>query len=191
LSTLFLLLFVSGAFAQRIPFRHQNNADSIVTYFLSERMFHQHVSLDVKESYSSNGQSFFQYRFRHPKFSGEPHIIAFTLDSRGRLVPGKETHGFIKVDSISDTKWIDAREALAICRRQGKIKRKAPRLAWDSTAVSYDTYRKSGNLRDVVPGTLVWQIDGKVKFRGEMYSGTFEVDVMTGKVFRKFAVPWD
>jgi hypothetical protein len=188
---LLVVLPFSALAQQQTPLLHQDNADHFVKYFLSETIFQQHVTLDSKQSHSSNKSTYFQYNFRHPKFSGKTFVIAFTLDSTGRFVPGKETRGIMKIDSLNDTSWTKAREALRLCNAQGKVKKRSLRLAWDSTAVSYDEYLKTRNVVDIFPGTLVWQIDGQVNFRGDWYSGTFEVDVLTGRVFRRFAIPWD
>jgi hypothetical protein len=192
LAFVFLPLIV---FAQESAdlYPHHDNADRIVAFFLGDEVFQRYVKLDKQKSkYTTPRSGFFQYNFRHPKFSGETFIIAFTLDSSGQFVPGKETHGLIRITSISDSTWTAARQALRICRDQGhRIKKRSLRLAWDTTDVSYDFFEKTKNYRDIVPGEMVWKVDGEVLFRGDKYSGTFEVNVLTGNVVRRFAIPWD
>lgn len=192
LSFLFLPLFV---LAQKTPdvYVHRQNADSIVAFFLGDKIFQRYVTLDTKKSkHVKLNAYFFHYNFRHPKFSGETFVIAFTLDSAGRCVPGEEARGFVRILPPNDSAWISGRQALSICRDQGhRIKKSSLRLEWDSTSVSYQTFRKSNDFRDIVPGDMVWKVDGKVLFRGDRYSGTFEVNVLTGNVARRFAIPWD
>jgi hypothetical protein len=194
LSFLFLVVPLA-ALAQKSPERHphHHNADRIVAFFFGDEVFHQYINLDTKKSKCSVTNSFFfQYNFRHPKFSGETFVVSFTLDSAGQFVPGKETHGLIRIPSISDSTWISARQALAICRDQGhRIKKRSLHLAWDSTNLSYDVFQKTNDFRDIVPGDAVWKVKGEVLFRGERYSGTFEVNVFTGSITRRFAIPWD
>ena len=189
---LFLPLAVSAQKSSDL-YPHQNYADSIVAFFMSEEIFEQYVQLDTKKSRSVKSNAhFYHYNFRHPKFSGETFIVAFILDSAGQFVPGEETQGLIHIPSANDSAWITGRQALNICRGRGhRIKKRSLRLEWDSTNVSYQTFRKTNDFRDIVPGDLVWKVDGKVIFRGDRYAGTFEVNVLTGNVVRRFAIPWD
>ena len=172
---------------------HRQNADSVVVFFLGDDVFQRYVNLNTEKSKRLTSNAYlFQYNFRHPKFSGETFVIAFTLDSTGRFNQGEETRGLIHMLSNSDSTWINARQALHICRDQAhRIKKRSLRLAWDSTAVSFDVFQKTNDFRDIVPGHLVWEVDGEVIFRGQRYSGTFEVNVLTGAVARRFAIPWD
>jgi hypothetical protein len=175
------------------PRIHQQNADSIVAFFLGTEIFQQYVALDDKKSaVVMSNTHFFQYSFQHPKFSPETFVIAFTLDSTGQFVLGKETHGLISISSVSDSTWITGPQALALARDQARrIKKRSLRLVWDHTSVSYQLFETTHDYRDINPGNLVWQIDGEVLFRGDRYSGTFEIDVVTGKLIRRFAIPWD
>ena len=182
------------ATAQRsaTSYARQDKADEIVSFFLGEETFHKYVTVDTKETKYTKPNSFFKYNFCHPKFSGETFVIAFTLDSAGQFVSGTETRGLIRIAPGSDSTWITARQALDICRDQAhRIKKRCLRLVWDSTNVSYSTFEKTKDFRDIFPGTLVWQVDGEVIFGGDRYKGTFEVDVVTGGVTRRFAIPWD
>ena len=47
--------------------------------------------------------------------------------------------------------------------------------------MSYQTFQKTSDCRDIVPGDIVWKVDGKVLFRGVRYSGTFEVNAVAWK----------
>ena len=172
---------------------HQFRADSIIAYFLGEEIFQRYVKLNTEKSKLIKPNAhFYQYDFRHPKFSGETFVIAFTLDSAGQFVPGKETQGLVHIPSLNDSAWITRQQALNICRGRGqRIKKKSLRLAWDQTGVSYQTFQKTNDFRDIVPGNIVWKVDGEVIFRGDRYSGTFEVNVLTGNLARRFAIPWD
>jgi hypothetical protein len=192
LSFLFLPMLLLAE-QQPLNYSHQDPADSIIIYFLGEEIFQRYVKIDAKKTKSIKPDAhFFQYNFRHPKFSGETFIIAFTLDSTGKFVPGEETRGLIRIPSPSDSTWISRREALNICRGRGhRIKKSSLRLAWDPTDVSYQTFQKTNDFRDIVPGDIVWKVDGKVLFRGDRYSGTFEVNVLSGNLARRFAIPWD
>jgi hypothetical protein len=197
MKTLFLpfLLLPMILLAEQQPprYAHQGTADSIIAYFLSEEIFQRYVKIDTRESKSIKPNAhFFQYNFRHPKFSGETFIIAFTLDSAGHFVPGDETRGLIRIPSTSDSAWITRRQALDISSgREHRVKKSSLRLDWDPTNVSYQTFQKTNDFRDIVAGDIVWKVDGKVLFRGDRYSGTFEVNVLTGSLARRFAIPWD
>jgi hypothetical protein len=194
-SLLLFLLLPLIILAQNPPdsYPHHHHADHIVAFFLGDEIFQRYVKLDTKKSKPSISNSFFfQYNFRHPKFSGEKFVISFTLDSAGHLVAGDETHGLIRIPPRSDSTWITARQALRICRDQAnRLKKSSVRLAWDSTNVSYHIFQKTRDFRDIIPGDMVWKVDGEVLFRGDRYSGTFEVNVLSGSVTRRFAVPWD
>ena|SRR5688572_25969831 len=183
------------AFAQKStePYLHHHNADRIVAFFLGNDVFDRHVKFDTKKSkYSTPNAFFFQYNFSHPKFSGETLVVSFTLDSAGQFIPGKGTHGLIRIASSNVSTWISARQALAICRDEGhRIKKRSLQLSWDSTNLSYDIFQKTDDFRDIVPGEAVWKVKGEVLFRGERYSGTFEVNVFTGRITRRFSIPWD
>ena len=172
---------------------HQFRADSIIAYFLGEEIFQRYVKLNTKKSKLIKPNAhFYQYNFRHPKFSGETFVIAFTLDSAGQFLPGEETRGLIRIPSPNDSAWITRRQVINICRdRRQRIKKSSLQLAWDSTNVSYQTFQKTNDFRDIVPGNIVWKVDGEVIFRGDRYSGTFEVNVLTGSLARRFAIPWD
>ena len=172
---------------------HQDTADSIIVYFLGEEIFQRYVKIDTRKSKSTKPNAhFFQYNFRHPKFSGETFIITFTLDSDGHFVPGDETRGLIRIPSPNDSAWVTQRQALSICRGRGhRVKKRSLRLEWDSTNVSYNTFQKTNDYRDIVPGDIVWKVDGTVLFRSDRYSGTFEVNALTGSLARRFAIPWD
>jgi len=174
-------------------YAHQDTADSIIAYFLGKEIFQRYVKIDTRKSKSIKPNAhFFQYNFRHPKFSHETFIIAFKLDSAGHFVPGDETRGLIRIPSTSDSAWISRRQALEISRgREHRIKKSSLRLDWDPTNVSYQAFQKTNDFRDIVPGDIVWKVDGKVLFRGDRYSGTFEVNVLTGNLARRFAIPWD
>ena len=80
---------------------------------------------------------FFKYNFRHPKFSGETFVIAFTLDSAGQFVHDEEhSVAWLRIESPNDSTWITAQQALAICRDQARrINKRSLRLVWDSTPV--------------------------------------------------------
>ena len=81
-------------------YAHQDSADSIIAYFLGEEIFQRYVKLNTKKSKLIKPNAhFYQYDFRHPKFSGETFVIAFTLDSAGQFVPGEETRGLIRIPS--------------------------------------------------------------------------------------------
>ena len=192
LSLLFLPMLLLAE-QQRPSDARQDTADSIIAYFMGDEIFQRYVKIDRRKSKSTKANAhFFQYNFRHPKLSGEPFVIAFTLDSAGHFVPGGETRGLIRILSHNDSAWITRREALDICRGRGhRIKERSLRLDWDPTNVSYQTFQKTNDYRDIVPGDIVWKVDGKVLFRGDRYSGTFEVNVLTGSLARRFAIPWD
>lgn len=194
-SLLLFLLLPLIILAQNSPdsYPHHHHADHIVAFFLGDEIFQRYVKLDTKKSKPSISNSFFfQYNFRHPKFSVEKFVISFTLDSAGHLIPGDDTRGLIRIPPRSDSTWITARQALSICRDQAsRLKKSSLRLAWDSTDVSYHIFQKTHDFRDIIPGDMVWKVDGEVLFRGDRYSGTFEVNVLTGSVARRFAIPWD
>jgi len=174
-------------------YAHQDTADNIVAYFLGEEIFQQYVKLNTKKSKLIKPNAhFYQYDFRHPKFSGETFVITFTLDSAGQFLPGEETRGLIRIPSPKDSAWITRRQALSICQGRGhRVKKRSFRIEWDPTNVSYQTFQKTNDFRDIIPGNIVWKVDGEVTFRGDRYSGTFEVNVLTGNLARRFAIPWD
>ncbi len=188
---LFLLPLTVHAQTQE-ELQHRQKADSIILFFLGNDIAKRYVSLDPAKSESrSSGSFFFHYDFRHPAFSGETFIITFALDSSGQFIPGKDTHGIIRIVS-ADSAWTSAQQALTIARDNGKrAKKSSLRLAWDTINISYDAFYKSKDFRDISPGKLVWLIDGEVLFRGDTYSGTFEINVQTGVVSKRFAIPWD
>jgi len=192
LSLLFLPMLLLAKQKPPVDAR-QDTADSIIAYFLGEEIFQRYVKIDTRKSKSIKHKAhFFQYNFRHPKFSRETFVIAFTLDSAGRFVPGDETRGLIRIPSPNDSAWVTRREALDVCKGRGQwIKKRSLRLEWDPANVSYQTFQKTNDYRDIVPGDIVWKVDGKVLFRGDRYSGTFEVNVLTGSLARRFAIPWD
>jgi hypothetical protein len=188
---LVLLPHVVPAQNVTLPLIHQDKADEIVAFFVGDDLFQKYVKADRKKSRRITSNSFFQYNFRHPKFAPVTFVIALTLDSIGQFVPGKETQGLVRLAG-SDLNWITRPQALNICRDQShRLEKRSLRLAWDSTNVSYEVFERTKNFRDIVPGNIVWQVDGEVLFRGNRYSGTFEVDPLTGAVFRRFAIPWD
>jgi hypothetical protein len=188
--------------------QYQEKADSIVSFFLGSEIFQRYVKLDLNKSEYRSSENvrkndfttrptfipdsfFFHYNFRHPKFSGETFVITFTLDSAGQFIPGKSTRGIIRIES-DDATWTTGRQAIAISKDVGKnVKKRTLRLVWESTGFSYDAFLKSKDLRDIWPGDIVWHVDGKELFRGHTYSGTFEVAVQTGRVVKRFAIPWD
>jgi len=169
------------------------NATLLLAHFFGEENVQRYIVLDSKKSKQVTPNSFlFHYNFSHPKFSGKTLVITFTLDSAGRFVPTDDMHGLVHIQSSGDSTWISAREALGICRGQARrIKKSSLRLVWDPTDATYDIYKKTHDFRDISPGTLVWTVDGEVLFRGERYKGTFAVNVFTGIVARRFAIPWD
>ena len=189
--------------------RNLAKADSIVTYFLGAENFQKYVVLNsVKtsghENYperdsvaakatSGRGLLLYEYFFRHPKFSGHIFPIIITLDSTGQFVPSPQTRGLVDATSINDSSSVNARQALDLCYHEPhrSIRKRSLRLASDAVDVSYDTFQRTHNFRDIVPGRIVWQVDGKVEFRGDVYSGMFQVDLVTGTVGRHFAIPWD
>jgi len=192
LSFLFLPMLLLAE--QQPPrYAHQDTADSIIAYFLGREVFQRFVKIDNRKSKSVKPNSiFFQYNFRHPKFSGETFIIAFTLDSAGHLIPGGDTRGLVHIPSPIDSAWITRQQALDICRGRGhRIKKRSIQLEWDPTNVSYHAFQKTNDYRDIIPGDIVWKVDGTVLFRGDRYSGTFEVNVLSGNLARRFAIPWD
>jgi hypothetical protein len=193
LSVVLVLSLPLTLFAQKPADSQRYQADAVVAFFLGDKVFQQYVKLDTKKTKNGAANStFFKYNFRHPKFSGETFVIALTLDSAGQFVPGEETTGLVSIESPNDSTWIAAKQAVAICRDQARrINKRTLRLAWDSTSVSYDTFKITHDYRDIVPGRMVWKIDGEVLFRGDRYSGTFDVDLFTGRVARRFAIPWD
>src|SRR5687767_6389374 len=98
LLSLFLFPMLLLAKQHTPHYSHQATADSIVAYYLGEEIFHRYVKIDTKKSKSIKPNAhFFLYNFRHPKFSGETFVIAFTLDSTGKFVPSKETRGLIRI----------------------------------------------------------------------------------------------
>lgn len=191
-SALFLLAILPLTTVGQQP--HRQKADSIVAFFLGDKIFRQYIQLDEKKSqvHSGSGKSsFFQYTFRHPKFSGKTHVITFMLDSTGQFIANDEMRGLIQIDS-PDSNWIAGPQALKICKDESyRIKKRSLRLSWSAINVSYDLFQKTHNFRDIGPGHLVWEVDGEVEFRGDRYSGKFQVDVFTGTVARVFAIPWD
>jgi len=193
LSLVPVLLLPLTLFAQKPTDSQRYKADSVVAFFVGDEIFQRYVKLDTKEAKQPTANStFFKYNFRHPKFSGETFVIAFTLDSAGQFVPGEETRGIVRIESPNDSTWMTAKQAVAICRDQARrINKRSLRLVWDSIPVSYDTFKITHDYRDISPGRIVWKIDGEVLFRGDRYSGTFDVDLFTGIVARHFAIPWD
>ena len=192
-SLLLVLLLPLTLFAQKQTDSQRYKADSVVAFFLGDEVFQRYVELYKKETkHAAANSTFFKYNFRHPTFSGETFVIAFTVDSAGQFVPGEETHGVVNITSPNDSTWITAKKAVAICRDEARrINKSSLRLVWDSTPVSYDTFKLTHDYRDIVPGRIVWRIDGEVLFRGDRYRGTFDVDIFTGRVARRFAIPWD
>jgi hypothetical protein len=189
----FLFLSLSAAGQKALDYNSlRENADEIVSYFLGKDIFKSYVKLvDKKGKSTASGSCFFRYDFTHPKFSGETFVIAFTLDSIGQLLPGKETYGLIK-NSGSDSAWVSKRQALGMIKdSRSQVKERTIRLAWDSTAVSYAKFKETKDFRDIDPGDIVWKVGGKELFRGTGYSGTYEVNVFTGRLTRRFAIPWD
>jgi hypothetical protein len=192
LSFLFLPILVLAE--QQLPrYIHRDTADSIIGYFLGEEIFQRYVKLNTTKSKRITPNAhLYHYDFRHPKCSGETFVIAFTLDSAGQFVPGEETRGFVRILQANDSAWITGRQALNICHGRGhRIKKSSLRLGWDHTSLSYETFQKTNDFRDIVPGCMVWKVEGEVLFRGDRYSGTFEVNVLTGSLTRRFAIPWD
>jgi len=128
-----------------------------------------------------------------PEFSGRAHVIAFTLDSNGDLVFDDLPEGLVRIDTAV-AKWTSRREALQICKSMAyKLKKRTLKLVWntDPSDLAYDLYLKTKNLEDIYAGDLAWEIEGKINFRGKIYNGRFQVNVLTGRVARLFAVPWD
>ena len=171
--------------------QHRQKADSIVAFFLGDEIFKHSVRFNTLQRKTS-GTLFYQYDFVHPKFFPESFTIAFALDSAGQVVADERKLDLFRIEQITDSSWVTAKQALNICSSQAhRIKKKSLRLACDPINVSFSDYERTHNLRDIVPGDLVWKVDGEVIFRGEKYSGTFEIDVFTGHVTRRFAIPWD
>jgi hypothetical protein len=173
---------------------HQQKADSIMICFFGSEIFNRFVTNDPDKNtqQSHTTHSTLYYSFNHPKFSGRVFSISFSLDSLGKLIVDEKTHGLIKPDPSNDSSWISAKQALDICRGQShRVKKHSLRLSWEQTNVSYDIFKQTHDYRDIVPGELVWEVDGIVEFRGDRYSGTFKINVFTGSVARHFAIPWD
>ena len=211
---LLLVLLPLTAFGQtsRHPYPHQQKADSIVVFFFGEEIFQQYLKLDLKKSqyrlrnhdgvrksgFDSNptfkpNSFFYHYDFRHPAFSGETLVVTFVLDSAGQCTSAEDMRGLVRTASLSDSGWVTRQQALRTCRENSyRIKKKSIRLTCDTTNnVSYDIFQKTHDFRDIVPGDLVWKVDGEVKFRGDIYSGTFQVNVLNGTLSKGFAIPWD
>lgn len=164
-------------------------ADSIVAFFLGDEIFKRYVK---ENRISSPGTLRFRYEFKHPEFSPESVPLLITFDPSGIVVADKMMFQLFRIEQPNDSTWITAKQALNICREQARrIKKRSLRLALDSSNVSFENFERTHNFRDIVPGELVWKVDGEVIFRGEKYSGTFDVNVFTGRVTRRFAIPWD
>jgi hypothetical protein len=186
-----LVMLPLTALSQQPTLPHQARAGEIIRYFLGEEIFVRYVEVDLNESKTTTSGCFFHYNFDHPKLSGKEFVIAFILDTTGQFIPGEETRGLIHITN-SDSTWITKRGALKTCRKQAyRLKKRSLRLAWDPTTMSYEDFQMTKDFRDIVPGSMIWQVDGEVLFRGERYAGTFEVNVLTGAVTRRFAIPWD
>lgn len=188
------LLFPAAIYAQtpKSTIPYQSKADSIVVFFLGEQIFNRYVKLDLGSSKFERDTHSFHYSFKHPKFSGRTLNITFALDANGQFIPSEGTHGLINTATSIDSMWTDGSAALKLCRNQAvRLKKRSLRLEWVATNALYDTFHKTGNYRDIIPGDLVWKVDGEVEFRGDRYSGTFHVNVLTGTVARHFAIPWD
>src|SRR5688572_9233946 len=154
---LFLLLLPAAALGQNIKSDHQANADSLVTYFLGKEIFRQYVQLDAKRSQARSNSFLFQYNLRHPKFSGKTHVIKFALDATGQFIPNEEAHGLINIASLPDSSWFTGQQALNTCKDESeRLKTKSLRLLWDPVNVSYDTFQKTHDYRDITPGDLFW-----------------------------------
>jgi hypothetical protein len=185
----------------------QERADSIMGHFLGTEIFQRYVRLDPKKSqYRQRGHTtsfnrrlafkpdsyFYVYKFHHPKFQGRTHVVAFTLDAKGQFIVNDETRGLIHIPSVNDSTWTSGSKAISISADQAvRIKKRSLRIEWDPGGISYDLYLKTYDYRDIVPGDIVWKIDGQVEFRGQRYSGVFQVNVLTGSIARLFAIPWD
>ena len=212
-SILFLFACISlTAYGQRPHVQQRNlaKADSIVAFFLGPENFQKYAALasvkiygnvthvELERQHASDSSAFkprlllYEYYFRHPAFSGDIFFITITLDTIGQFFPCPQTRGLVDARSINDSS-VNAQQALELCYNEHhrSIKKKSLRLAWDAVEVSYDTFEKTHNFRDIVPGRIVWQVDGKVEFRGDVYSGMFQIDLLTGTVGRHFAIPWD
>jgi hypothetical protein len=190
----FLLLpftLVAQESRQRV---HQQKADSIVAFFLGEEIFHRYVERTERTRNPVNNaaeQNLYEYTFRHPKFSREKVEIRFLLDSLGQFMPSAKMRGLVRIQT-REASWVSAQDALKTCRDQSsQLTKKSLRLTWDASNVSYALFEKSKDFRDVIAGDLLWKVHGKVKFRGDRYSGNFHVNLFTGQVTRYFAIPWD
>jgi len=192
---LFLLLPFTAS-AQKLGQHqlYQEKADSIMKFFLGKEIFKRYLTQNARKTdddHVAPNEHFFSYNFRHPKFEGETFVITLSLDSAGKLIPTK-VDGLIQIGGENDSAWTAKSQALQLLHdNHFAIKKKSIRLEWDRTNVSYDAYNDTHDLRDIIPGDLVWVINGKEKFRGHTYQGAFQVDVLTGKIIKRFAIPWD
>lgn len=185
-----MVMISSVAEGQRI--KNILKADSIVSYFYGNENFKKYVKFDWSSKTYKDGTTLYKYRFRHPKFPKGETNIAFTLDSDGLFVEGKEVKGLIRL-TPTDESWLSGGQALELINkeRHREIKYKTFKLLWDTTYLSFDVYKKTHDYRDIQPGNLYWQVEALVEFRNEMYMGKFCVDAITGGVARRFAIPWD
>jgi len=185
-------------FCSCLTLRAQNNgyqykryqADSMLVDFIGQKAFDKCIRLDSVTS--KQNRFVFHYAFTHPSLSPEVFPIVFALDSSGQLIAGKETQGLITATDFDDAKIVTRKQALKICRSQAKsIKKNSAALICYNAPADYERYSQSRDLSAIWCGRMMWRIEGRIKFRGELADGAFYVDVLNGQVARAFAVPWD
>jgi hypothetical protein len=186
----------------------KSKADSIVRNFTGDEVFERYIVLDSTRSLYLNKMENkkttfrylpkfkpdhlrFYYNFDHPRL-GKSFPIVFTLDLGHKLIPDDQTYGLINIIDFIDSAVVTKRQAFEMCRDEAvSLQRKSMKLTWYNQSVDFERFGQTGDLTSIWCGRIVWAVSGKINFRGEIYSGTFYVDAITGQMTRAFAVPWD
>ena len=184
-----LLLLSFSALGQ---YKLQEKADKVVSHFFGASNLHRYMS-QHEQPIQSAGNYRYTYKLLRPELSGHPHLVVFTLDSNGDLVFDELSQGLVRIDTTIAT-WTTSKEALSKCKSMAhRLKKRTLKLIWNNHAsdLTQDPYQKTKDIKDIYAGALAWEIEGKINFRGTIYTGRFQVNVVTGRVARLFAVPWD
>ncbi len=214
-------ILCNGQIDKKIYGPYKVTADSIVSLYLGQETFDKFVRLDsgqseflvlrnhwdnkakFKEDLNFNPNVFeFNYSLNHPALLGLSFRISFMLDSSRLLMTGFEPRGLINLTTTKeDFKIISKKQAIEICQKK-KIKNPINEfkveLGWYEDEGDYQEFERTKDLRDIVKGRIVWNVESKFRekpkaYDEKPYAEIFIIDAFTGEYLATESpyIDWD
>jgi len=190
---------------------YKKNADSLLNTIIDKGVFVKYVRFQANKSYyiregdkihrkvSFSKQTnwdpdfyTFVYNFSHPGFPGHRFPIVITLDRFGKFAPHMPFCGLVIIPDSLDAIVVSKKMALKSLKEnesRSKVYPSSTQLVWYNEEKD-QVYESVRELAESC--SMKWRVRGTVLFRdGKKYRGNFLVDVLTGGIERRFAIPWD